>query len=231
MNGGSVLAMAGRDCVAVAVDKRFGSGPALVQVVPRPPLLVASPNLVVAWTGMQGDIQSLQQDLSAQLARTFGRGLGFWKGLSTDGGNGRSTSERRFISPKALASLTSHILYQRKRMPYYVEPLVVGLEKLLPPQTDKEGQPRFRPFLCSLDMIGARSQTDSFVCAGVATQSLYGTAEALWRPDVPPDELVRLCGQAFLTALERDCLSGYGALVYLITRDGIVEYDLDTRND
>jgi hypothetical protein len=27
MNGGSILAMAGKECVAVAVDKRFGSGP------------------------------------------------------------------------------------------------------------------------------------------------------------------------------------------------------------
>lgn len=27
MNGGSVLAMAGDGCVALAVDKRFGSGP------------------------------------------------------------------------------------------------------------------------------------------------------------------------------------------------------------
>lgn len=133
-------------------------------------------------------------------------------------------------------------------MPYYVEPLVVGLEQQQqqqqpsqPPknESDNDSSPdnssdkphQYRPFLCSLDMIGARSQADSFVCAGVATQSLYGTAEALWRPNLSPEELVRLCGQAFMTALERDCLSGYGALVYLITRDGIVEYDLDTRND
>ena len=27
LNGGSVLAMAGKECVALAVDKRFGSGP------------------------------------------------------------------------------------------------------------------------------------------------------------------------------------------------------------
>jgi hypothetical protein len=27
LNGGSVLAMAGNECVALAVDKRFGSGP------------------------------------------------------------------------------------------------------------------------------------------------------------------------------------------------------------
>jgi len=53
LNGGSVLAMAGKDCVAIAVDQRFGSGggPALIQVAP-PPLLVASPNLT---RGLYGD--------------------------------------------------------------------------------------------------------------------------------------------------------------------------------
>ena len=229
MNGGSVLAMSGKHCVAVAVDKRFGSGPALVQVVPRPPLLVASRTSVVAWTGMQSDVQSMQQDLSNQLTRTFERGLGFRSST-------RSTDAPR-ISPKALASLTSHLLYRRKSAPYYVEPLVVGLEDVSSLDGDErqndgsDGTTYFRPFLCSLDMIGARSQSHSFVCAGAATKSLYGTAEAMWRPDLEPNDLVRLCGQAFLAALERDCLSGYGALVYLITANGIMEYDLDSRND
>ena len=31
INGGSILAMAGKDSVAVAVDKRFGSGPQVIQ--------------------------------------------------------------------------------------------------------------------------------------------------------------------------------------------------------
>jgi 20S proteasome subunit beta 3 len=192
---------------------------------------------MVACTGLQTDVQSLQQDLSAQITRTFTRGLGF-----------RSQSK---ISPKALASLTSHILYRRKNAPYYVEPLVIGLEAIervrtidrdvsytsrskeedvSPPQDENE--PHYRPFLCSFDMIGASSRSASFVCAGAATKSLYGTAEALWKEDLSPQDLVRLCGEAFLSALERDCLSGYGALVYLITANGgIVEYDLDTRND
>lgn len=34
-----------------------------------------------------------------------------------------------------------------------------------------------------------------------------------------------------MKALERDCLSGYGILIYLITKDGIAEYDLASRND
>jgi len=41
-----------------------------------------------------------------------------------------------------------------------------------------------------------------------------------------------VCGRAFVSALERDCLSGYGAMIYLITADdGIWEFDLNFRND
>ena len=82
-----------------------------------------------------------------------------------------------------------------------------------------------------MDMIGAQSFSKSFVCSGAASKSLYGTAEALWKPNLEPEQLVRVCGKAFQSALERDCLSGYGALVYLISKEGVIEYDLKSRND
>ena len=34
LNGGSVMAMAGKGCVALAVDKRFGSGPQVSFLLP-----------------------------------------------------------------------------------------------------------------------------------------------------------------------------------------------------
>jgi 20S proteasome subunit beta 3 len=89
-----------------------------------------------------------------------------------------------------------------------------------------------RPYLCTMDIIGAKSQSMSFVCAGVASKSLYGTAEAYWKPNLSEDELVEICAKSFMSALERDCLSGYGAMIYLISSDGsITEYDLECRSD
>jgi len=83
-----------------------------------------------------------------------------------------------------------------------------------------------------MDMIGAKSESKAFVCAGAASDSLFGTAEALWKPGLEAEELLLVCGKAFLSALERDCLSGYGAVLYLLTPDqGIVEYDLAGRSD
>lgn len=243
-NGGSVLAMAGDGCVALAVDKRFASGNQMMNIAPRH-VYVPSPQLMVAFTGLEGDVQSLSQELSRQVSSKLGRGLGFMND---------NRQKRPLISPRAMASLTSHVLYGRKRAPYYVEPLVVGLaevpiaEAFVPrertlngettttddsEQNDGEEKPEvsYRPFLCSLDMIGAKSQSDAFVCAGAASNSIFGTAEALWEPGLDQEKLVKVCANAFLGALERDCLSGYGAVLYLITKDGVIEYDLASRND
>jgi 20S proteasome subunit beta 3 len=227
MNGGSLLAMAGKDCVALAVDRRFGSGPALVNVGPRS-VLAPSSLLLVGFTGMEGDVQSLKQELAAQVARKYQRGMGI-----------SGTENQRFISPRSMTSLTSHVLYNRKRAPYFVEPLVIGLEpcvsekKMSPISSDAtvNSTTAYRPYLCSLDMIGATSLSNEFVCAGAAIKSIYGTAEAAYQPNLSGDELVEACGKAFLSALERDCLSGYGAVIYLITSDGIVAYELEGRND
>lgn len=302
VSGGSVLAMAGKDCIAIAVDKRFGNGPALVQVS-APPLWLVTPTIWVASTGLQSDVQSLQQELSALLTTTrMRRSLGFASRrykyhhhhqqqqhrvnvtatattATTTSTNITNTSNTKSmnddtmpptitiplqdsnLSPPAVASLLSHILYRRKQAPYYVEPIVVGFEPIsssssspssslevnttsasattssvpiVTTTTEKSSLPpiQYRPYLCSFDMIGAKSLSHSFVCAGVAASSLYGTAQAHWVEDLSPLQLLRVCTTAFQSAMERDCFSGYGILVYLITpTQGIVEYDMDTRND
>jgi len=269
LNGGSVLAMAGDGCVALAVDRRFGSGPQVVNVSPRL-VLVPHPGLLVAFTGLEGDVQSLADDLSVQIAAKAGRSSGFGFGCPRSAGiwgwDGTA------ISPSCMSSLTSHVLYRRRRSPYYVEPIICGLEistseevvsrnadsserdtdvmsenSVMAEETESmssgklcskeamgqnsERKVEFRPFLCAQDVIGAQSRSGSFVCAGAASKSMFGTAEALWKPQLKPDDLVRICGRAFLSAMERDCLSGYGAVVYLLTRDGVFEYELACRND
>lgn len=178
---------------------------------------IPQPALMVAFVGLDGDVQSLSEVLQAEVNSKLYRALGL--SISTHQDGLAETSRARKISPQALASLTSHILYQNRGR-FYVQPLIVGLKE------DTEA-----PYLCGMDSIGAQSLSTTFACSGAASSSLYGTAEALWRPDLEPDELVEACGKAFLSALERDCLSGYGALVYLITKDGIVEHNLASRND
>jgi len=229
----------------------------MVTVAPRL-VWIPHPSLMVAFVGLDGDVQSLSETLQVEIHGKLNRALGLQLSSSssspplppssssttmTNVGRETEASVLRRISPLALASLTSHVLYQN-RGKFYVEPLIAGLRLTTRRRTreggsgrtnvddddDDEGQ-HLVPFLCGMDSIGAQSLSDSFVCSGAASSSLYGTAEALWRPNLEPDELVEACGKAFQSALERDCLSGYGVLVYLITKDGIVEHDLASRND
>lgn len=187
----------------------------MVNVAPRH-VWIPQPRLMVAFVGLDGDVQSLYESLQNEVNNKLTRALGF-EVIPKDGI--ADVSRLRRISPQALASLTSHVLYQNRGR-FIVQPLIAGL---------KEGSGA--PYLCGMDMLGAQSISTSFVCSGMASDSLYGTAEAFWRPDLKPDELVEACGKAFQSALERDCLSGYGAMVYLITKDSITEYDLASRND
>ena len=236
MNGGSVLAMAGDNCIAIATDKRFGSGPQLVNISPRT-IMAPHSRLLIGFTGLEGDIQSLSQELSIQISTKIGRYIGFgYDGVDQDN---ILDEQERTISPRSMSTLVSHTLYGRRQSPFYVEPIVVGLE--LESMQEKIGgdsmeepieSTKYVPYLCALDVIGAKSLSKSFVCSGAASKSLYGTAEAMWSPGLPPQDLARVCGKAFISALERDCLSGYGAIVYLmIGGEGIYEYDIACRND
>ena len=223
---------------------------------------------MMAFTGLQSDVESVAEELSVQASQRTGRGSSFGfptllsesdstQSLSSTTSTTSTTGTDRIahtnkslslISPRAMSSLTSHILYSRRSSPYYCEPLLVGLEPITISPTssnnnnnnnnnnnDDDDDPpiiRYRPFLCTQDVIGAQSKSSDFICAGAASQSMYGIAEAMWRPDMDPHTLAKVCGQAFLAALERDCLSGYGAVVYVLTEEGgIMEYDLDARND
>ena len=295
-NGGSVLAMAGRNSVAIAIDARFrlgmqtiSTGDDLDSANDRGnPRIIHLPNsnVLLAWTGLYGDGMGFAEEMNVMLARKVRRAgcMGF-PALVSDS----SSMGRRKMSPRAITSLMSHMLYRRRNAPYYVEPVVVGLESIRVPVSIENGQlaleendsPREeliqsitqaastsntqqlisshkgqaitkqqqttyktiqKPYLCGTDMLGAQSTSQTFVCSGVASRSLHGTAEALWRPSLEGDELVEVCGRAFVSALERDCLSGYGAVVYLIqgvqSEDDdreddvqIIEYVLACRND
>jgi len=206
---------------------------------------------MIAFTGLQSDVESVAEELSVQATKRTGRGssFGFSRLLrketleksdmppndNDDVGWINLDTSSSYLSPRAMSTLTSHVLYSRRRAPYYCEPLLVGLEPISNLSTIKQ-EPgttiKYRPFLCAQDVIGAKSQSRDFACIGAASSSMYGIAEAMWRPDMDAETLAKVCGRAFLSALERDCLSGYGAVVYVLTEDGgIIEYDLDARND
>jgi 20S proteasome subunit beta 3 len=86
-----------------------------------------------------------------------------------------------------------------------VEPVICGLER------DN------KPYICGMDLIGAGLFADDFVvCGSTSSEALFGMCESLYRPNLEPDELFEIVSQCLLSAVDRDALSGWGAIVHVM---------------
>lgn len=128
-------------------------------------------------------------------------------------------SEKREPRPATVSALVSSLLYERRFAPYFVEPVLVGLS------ADNQ------PYCCSMDLLGTPMVSEEFVAAGTCAESLYGTCETFWRPGLDPEALFEVTAQCLLAALDRDCLSGWGAVVYVLHGQGLTVRELKARMD
>eukprot|EP01036_Dinobryon_divergens_P033417 gene33416-43197_t len=127
--------------------------------------------------------------------------------------------ENREIKPEAFSALLSTLLYEKRFGPWFCEPVVAGLT------SDN------KPFLSGMDLIGAPVFAEDFVVSGTCTSNLHGMCEALYRPDMEPEELFEVLSQSLLAAVDRDAISGWGAIVHIITADGVLTRKLRSRQD
>lgn len=116
--------------------------------------------------------------------------------------------EEREIEPETFAHLVSSTLYEKRFGPYFIEPVMAGLEKT--------PSGAYKPFIAATDLIGCLNFAKDFVVAGTASTKLYGVAEGLWEPDLEPEDLFETCAQTLLNAVDRDAYSGWGAEVHLM---------------
>ncbi|KAF3225228.1 proteasome core particle subunit beta 3, variant 2 [Orbilia oligospora] len=128
--------------------------------------------------------------------------------------------EEREIEPETMANLVSSSLYERRFGPYFVSPVVAGINQ----RTGK-------PFICGFDSIGCIDFAKDFIVSGTASDQLFGVAEGLWEPDLEPEDLFETVSQTLLNSLDRDALAGWGAHVYIITKDKVTKRLLRTRQD
>jgi len=127
--------------------------------------------------------------------------------------------EDRAMTPQVFSNLLSNMLYEKRFGPYFCEPVVAGL--------DDKG----KPFLSGMDLIGAPLYADDFVVSGTCTGNLYGMCESLYRPKMDPEALFETLAQALLASVDRDALSGWGGVVHIITKDGVISRELKGRQD
>lgn len=199
-NGAAIIAMRGKNCVAIAADRRFGIQAQTVGMNFEK-VFEMGPNLFVGLAGLATDVQTVHQKLKFRL-------------------NLYELRENRNIKPKTFMSMVSNLLYERRFGPYFIEPVIAGLD----PKTGE-------PFICSLDLIGCPMVTDDFVVSGTCTEQMYGMAESLWEPDMEPDVLFECISQALMNAADRDAVSGWGGVVHIIEKDKITTRELKGRMD
>lgn len=200
INGGACVAMVGKDCVAIACDLRLGMQ-ALTISNNFPKIFNYAPSVFLGLTGLATDVQTVSD--------TFRYKVNMYR-----------LREERNISPQTLANLVSSSLYERRFGPWFVSPVLAGINAT----TGK-------PFICGFDSIGCIDFAKDFIVAGTASDQLFGTCEGLWEPDLGPDELFETISQALLNATDRDALSGWGAHVYIIEKDKVTKRLLKGRQD
>uniref|UniRef100_A0A7S4PGD9 Proteasome subunit beta n=1 Tax=Paramoeba aestuarina TaxID=180227 RepID=A0A7S4PGD9_9EUKA len=189
-NGGSVVAMKGKDCVVIASDHRYGIRFQTISMN-YPKIHRLNNKCFVGLTGLATDTQTIHERLKFRLQMY-------------------KLKEGREMGPKVLSNVINSILYERRFGPYFVEPVVCGLE-----ETDDGG---IEPYIYAADLIGAGLYADDFVVAGTASEALYGLCESLYKPDMGPEETFEVVSQSLLAAVNRDAYSGWGASVYIIEK-------------
>ncbi|XP_018334764.1 proteasome subunit beta type-3 [Agrilus planipennis] len=199
-NGSAMVAMKGDNCVSIATDKRFGIQGQTISIE-FPKVFQMGPHLYVGLPGLATDTQTVVEKLN------------FRKNLY-------ELKENRRISPKVFASMVSNLLYEKRFGPFFVEPVIAGLDPITA-----------EPYVCNMDLIGCINEPEDFVVGGTASAQLFGMCEALWEPKLKPDDLFETTSQALINAFDRDAMSGWGATVYIIEKDKITVKDLKTRMD
>mmetsp|Transcript_10887 Transcript_10887/g.16241 ORF Transcript_10887/g.16241 Transcript_10887/m.16241 type:complete len:205 (+) Transcript_10887:42-656(+) len=198
-NGGDMVAMVGESCVAIASDTRLGNQGQTI-ACDYEKIFRVSEKILVGLPGLATDTQTFLQLLTFKL-------------------NMYRLEEEREMKPEVLSSLISSTQYERRFGPYFIEPIMAGL--------NSDG----KPFITAMDVIGSPVVTEDFVVGGCSTENLYGLCETLFRPNMNESELFETISQVLLASVDRDALSGWGAVVHILGPKGMTTKKLKSRVD
>ena len=73
--------------------------------------------------------------------------------------------------------------------------------------------------------------TTNFVVGGNNEESLFGVCESMYKENLEPEELFEVIAQCLLAGVNRDCLSGWGGVVHVISKDKLITRTLKGRMD
>ncbi|KZT02868.1 N-terminal nucleophile aminohydrolase [Laetiporus sulphureus 93-53] len=195
--------MAGKECVAIASDLRLGNQ-AMGISSKFEKIFPMTDRVYIGLPGLATDVTTLREQFRFRL-------------------NMYTIKEEREIEPETFIHLVSSTLYEKRFGPYFIEPVMAGLQKT--------PSGAYKPFIAATDLIGCINFAKDFVVAGTASTKLFGVAEGLWEPDLEPEDLFETISQTLLNAVDRDAYSGWGAVVYVVTKDKVIKRTLKGRMD
>nr|XP_037270146.1 proteasome subunit beta type-3-like [Rhipicephalus microplus] len=199
-NGGVVVPMKGKECVVIAADRHLGPrGHTIVLDFER--IFEMGPKVYCGLLGLATDTKTVAQRLKFHI-------------------NLYELREGRSVTPKTLGLVISNLLYERHFGPYFLQPIVAGLDPVIN-----------EPYICVMDLIGCINEPTDFVVLGTCQEQCYGMCETLWEPDMGPDELFEATAQALMNASDRGSASGWGGVVHIIEKDKVNTKYLKIRMD
>lgn len=213
MNGGSVMAIAGEDFSIIASDTRLSRGYSIL-ARDSPHLYKLLPKCTLACVGFHGDTQAFTKALQTRITMY-------------------EHEHNKSPSVSAIAQLISTMLYNRRFFPFYVNPIIAGL--------DDKGQGA----IYSYDPVGSydreiyRSAGSSVALLqplldsqlGLKNQSDNYELERGHTVKASKEKCLQLVKDAFISAAERDIYTGDGIVINIITKDGVQVEHFQLRRD
>ena len=188
--GGSAIGAVFRDGVVLAAEKLITYGHFVASKVAKKTFTVR-PYVGVVGSGLIGDLQKLIQILEVNV-------------------NLYEQEMKRPISVKGVARLLSVVMYSAKHLPYLIQVIVGGVDRV-------EG-----PTLYVMDPLGSVIK-DDYGAVGTGGEIITGILERMYRKDVNVKEGEEIVVNAMKAAYKRDVLSGDAADILVITKDGATE--------
>ncbi|NXQ50590.1 PSB3 protein, partial [Catharus fuscescens] len=155
-NGGAVMAMRGKDCVAIAADRRFGIQAQTV-TTDFQKIFPMGQRLYIGLAGLATDVQTVAQRLKFRL-------------------NLYELKEGRQIKPQTFMSMVSNLLYERRELRSFLENLLLGHPTVSPWSLCS--------LLGCCCPWGCPEPDWSHVVSGTCSEQMYGMCESLWEPDM-----------------------------------------------
>ena len=195
-NGAGLIAMIGENCVAIGTDTRLGVGMQTINTSFQK-VFIMQDNIILGLAGLATDIQTFHKKMQYKL-------------------NMYRLRENRDMLPRTFASLVGTTLYEHRFGPFFVSPIVIGLQ---------EG----KPIIYNYDSIGTQTDTEVFATIGTAADNFNALCESFYRLGLQAAELEDIVANVLVSGLDRDILSGWGGKVYVLTNNKITEKCLKTK--